>query len=241
MISVSKSKITEKGQGLTEYVLILAFIAGVAMMIFGHGGLKTTVVSTFEKTVELIASINEDDSRSPEEKDEAKTKAIARALAEKFLKYGDPNAKGSVARLGSDNKIMMPSSYMGIIVFADGSVEVYVPNSWGQSNWISDWQNSTNAGLRAQYADCMQGVSDALGGIDLNDTSALAEKFGVSSAAYQNGYAIIYDPGTPNNIRAVSLETKSGESGVPTRTTVNENRFIYQTSGPIIWETPLSD
>ena len=52
-------KRNKKGQGLTEYVLILAFIAGVAFMMFGgEGGLKSTVVSTFDKTIELLAEIN---------------------------------------------------------------------------------------------------------------------------------------------------------------------------------------
>ncbi len=52
-------KRNKKGQGLTEYVLILAFIAGVAFMMFGgEGSLKGTVVSTFDKTIEILASIN---------------------------------------------------------------------------------------------------------------------------------------------------------------------------------------
>ena len=56
-------KRNHKGQGLTEYVLILAFIAGVAFMMFGgEGSLKGTVVSTFDKTVELLASINQEKS-----------------------------------------------------------------------------------------------------------------------------------------------------------------------------------
>ena len=37
MIKLGIAK-NEKGQGLTEYVLILAFVAGLAMMIFGGGG-----------------------------------------------------------------------------------------------------------------------------------------------------------------------------------------------------------
>lgn len=48
----------EKGQGLTEYVLILAFIAGIAIAMFdGNGSLKGTLVSTFNKTVNIIAGL----------------------------------------------------------------------------------------------------------------------------------------------------------------------------------------
>ena len=57
MKNTIKKRITEKGQGLTEYVLILAFIAGVAMAMFGNGGLKTTVVNTLTDTVEILANL----------------------------------------------------------------------------------------------------------------------------------------------------------------------------------------
>ena len=55
----------EKGQGLTEYVLILAFIAGIAFAMFGSGGsLKDTVVDTTIETVRILAGLfdeNNDD------------------------------------------------------------------------------------------------------------------------------------------------------------------------------------
>ena len=53
-----KKIIIEKGQGLTEYVLILAFIAGVAFMMFGgDGSLKGTVVDTFTETGRILAGL----------------------------------------------------------------------------------------------------------------------------------------------------------------------------------------
>ena len=53
-----KKTIIEKGQGLTEYVLILAFIAGIAFVMFGDGSsLKGTVVKTFTKAVDTIAGL----------------------------------------------------------------------------------------------------------------------------------------------------------------------------------------
>ena len=46
----------EKGQGLTEYVLILAFVAGLAYMMFANSGLKTTVKDTFSSSQQMISN-----------------------------------------------------------------------------------------------------------------------------------------------------------------------------------------
>ena len=51
-----KKLLVEKGQGLIEYVLILAFIAGIALM-FASGGLKDTLVSTITGTSNTLAGL----------------------------------------------------------------------------------------------------------------------------------------------------------------------------------------
>ena len=52
MLNRLRRMIKEKGQGLTEYVLILAFVAGIAFMMFGgNGSLKDTLVNTLKQTV----------------------------------------------------------------------------------------------------------------------------------------------------------------------------------------------
>lgn len=49
-----------KGQGLTEYVLILAFVAMIAYaMINGENGLKTTVSSTFSDSQSKISDVSQ--------------------------------------------------------------------------------------------------------------------------------------------------------------------------------------
>ena len=47
MLTSMRKFFKEKGQGLTEYVLILAFVAAIAFVMFGNGSLKSTVSDTF--------------------------------------------------------------------------------------------------------------------------------------------------------------------------------------------------
>ena len=48
MLTSMRKFFKEKGQGLTEYVLILAFVAAIAFVMFGgNNTLKTTVSNTF--------------------------------------------------------------------------------------------------------------------------------------------------------------------------------------------------
>lgn len=57
MLTSMRKFFSEKGQGLTEYVLILAFVAGLAYIMFGGDGtLRQTVSSTFSKSQSSISS-----------------------------------------------------------------------------------------------------------------------------------------------------------------------------------------
>ena len=64
MMNQIRKMIREKGQGLTEYVLIIAFIAGVAIAMFGSGGsLKDTLVNTFTETQKILAGLFDGDNK----------------------------------------------------------------------------------------------------------------------------------------------------------------------------------
>lgn len=57
MLTSMRSFLKEKGQGLTEYVLILAFVAAIAFVMFGSNStLKTTVSNTFSTAHSKIST-----------------------------------------------------------------------------------------------------------------------------------------------------------------------------------------
>ena len=62
MLNINKKMKNEKGQGLTEYVLLLAFIAAIAFML-NSGGLLGTVKGSYNETQGIFAMLFGDNSR----------------------------------------------------------------------------------------------------------------------------------------------------------------------------------
>ncbi len=57
MLTSMRKFFTEKGQGLVEYALILAFVAVLAFMMFGsESGMKSDVTSAFSQAQSRIKS-----------------------------------------------------------------------------------------------------------------------------------------------------------------------------------------
>ena len=50
---LKKMKATEKGQGMVEYALIIAFVAAIAIFVL-NGGLRGAVSSAFEKAATAV-------------------------------------------------------------------------------------------------------------------------------------------------------------------------------------------
>lgn len=44
----------EKGQGIVEYAVLLAFVVAIAAYLFSAGGVKEEVSKTFSKTVSTL-------------------------------------------------------------------------------------------------------------------------------------------------------------------------------------------
>ena len=49
----------EKGQGIVEYAVLLAFVVAIAAWLIGSGGIKEEVSATFGKTVSTLGTANQ--------------------------------------------------------------------------------------------------------------------------------------------------------------------------------------
>ena len=53
---VQKIKSSEKGQGMVEYALIIAFVAAIAIMVFSDDGLGSVIGGAFENASSMVSS-----------------------------------------------------------------------------------------------------------------------------------------------------------------------------------------
>ena len=55
---VQKIKSSEKGQGMVEYALIIAFVAAIAIWAFSDEGVGSAVTNAFSNACDLVESAN---------------------------------------------------------------------------------------------------------------------------------------------------------------------------------------
>ena len=51
---VQKIKSSEKGQGMVEYALIIAFVAAIAIMVFNENGLGGVIGNAFSNASDMV-------------------------------------------------------------------------------------------------------------------------------------------------------------------------------------------
>ena len=58
MLTTMRSFFKEKGQGIVEYAVLLAFVVAIAAYLFGSNSVKDQVTATFNKTVSTLSTCN---------------------------------------------------------------------------------------------------------------------------------------------------------------------------------------
>ncbi len=132
----------EKGQGLTEYVLILAFIAGLAMLIFG-GGLKDTVVGTFHEVEDMLATIANDGN----------------LYAVKFNRWHSMKKADLIAKNANEKRV--DADLSGLQNLADGLVGLTMKQL--KDNFHAYYDSSEQAWVLGQYRDKEGNVAEKKG------------------------------------------------------------------------------
>ena len=56
---VQKIKSSEKGQGMVEYALIIAFVAAIAIMVFNDDGLGGVIGNAFNNASDMVSQAGE--------------------------------------------------------------------------------------------------------------------------------------------------------------------------------------
>ncbi len=58
-VLVEKIKSSEKGQGMVEYALIIAFVAAIAIFVFSNDGLGAVIGNAFSNASDMVSEAGE--------------------------------------------------------------------------------------------------------------------------------------------------------------------------------------
>lgn len=145
MLNRLRRTIREKGQGLTEYVLILAFIAGIAIAMFGSSdSLKNTVVNTATETVRILAGLfGEDDGYV----------AASQNYSDYFAKWRSKSSdelegESQEERLKADREglALIASYFLGKTQGEVATIMGGFTNTYGELKWVFDNLNADRMG-----------------------------------------------------------------------------------------------
>ena len=165
----------QKGQGIVEYALLLAFIVGLAMMLNG-ANLGGAVKGVFDDVAMVLAGGEEFDLSTPEGRkaaDVAKMKTIADALRASFKAKNNNDTENT--------RFKMEKNYVQVAVFADGTTDIFVDGK----GWVSRDPDL------AVYGDAFAQKFD-LSSMKVNYTDA--------DSAWKDGYIVMYDTNNKDEI-----------------------------------------
>ena len=158
--AVSYLKQKQKGQGIVEYALLLAFVVGIAMMLNG-ANLGSAIKGVYEDVANVLFG-SEYDLSTPEGRlaaDKARIKKLGEAIAANFKKN---NAKKDDYKK-VDNPATLNGDYLSILVLPDGSLNIFT-GTGSQGKWLTELEQSDPTTYN-NYVSALQNV-----GIDLSNS-----------------------------------------------------------------------
>ncbi|MBQ6744028.1 MAG: hypothetical protein IJR05_04670 [Acidaminococcaceae bacterium] len=183
-----KLKLRQKGQGIVEYALLLAFIVGIAMMLNGVG-LKDAVVGVFDDVAEVLAGGEEFDLNTPDGRlaaDKANMKKLGNAFANSFKASTSPN-NTATWNVIDDGKLVIQKNFAVAYVFPDGTADLFVD---GDKNPTSFWLSDIKETDPDKYNLYNQTLQNA--GIDLFNQNAMKINSASDGGDLRQGYAVVF-------------------------------------------------
>ena len=159
--AVSYLKQKQKGQGIVEYALLLAFVVGIAMMLNGVN-LGSAIKGVYEDVANVLFG-SEYDLSTPEGRlaaDKARIKKLGEAIAANFKKTG---AKDEFDKSKNPEPVNLKGDYLSILVLPDGSLNIFT-GTGSQGKWLTELEQSDPTTYN-NYVSALQNV-----GIDLSNS-----------------------------------------------------------------------
>lgn len=169
----------EKGQGIIEYALLLAFVVGIAMMLNGTN-LGGAVKDTFDSVASLLGG--ETVALTPEEADKKKMLTLSEKLQNSF------KFRKSSWGVDPDGKMVLGDDFVCVYVTKDGTADIYVRGKKDNQGWY--YLNKDKSGY---FTDAEKQFYDKfLDDLSLSDKSKWAPSYTGTDSQWSNGYAVLY-------------------------------------------------
>ena len=153
----------QKGQGIVEYALLLAFVVGIGMMLSGSN-IGSAVAGVYDDVANVLFG-SEYDLSTPEGRlaaDKARIKKLGEAIAANFKKKNVK--KDDYEKV--DNPAILNGEYISILVLPDGSLNIFT-GSGNQGKWLTELAQSDSQSDLDTYNNYVSALQNA--GVDLSN------------------------------------------------------------------------